>query len=481
MKTMKRIVLLRITATAAINAIVYASAVLLRFAAFRTDGGYASLALFLSAMLLANIAGVFLLDGTPRFILNISKSGTTGFLAFMLNIDDGARFLARAAAWSLMLAPMTVGVFIYGKYGVLRVLYELLPVAAGYIISFKHSRVLPAQIMSNTAAFTGFFVLAACLELPLFIDRLQYLRPWLFGVSFFFIFVYLVVKNQEDIDSNIYNKRHIERSILPKNLRKFNTMMVCSVFFIILLLFNFKMVVIAAVNLLGRFIVFIITGILMIIDKMMQFFSLSANEAANAYTMPEFVLKPPSPIVNLISNIIKYLILSYLSYKLLIAAVRRFPAFLRKIGGLILRIFSIKRREKTAEESEYIDETEIVRPARNTGARPRTVRRTGKRFKSPRLIADPSERIRHMYSAVLQMLPLMGIKPDRSDTTMEIAGKIPPGDVSSEFSPFTLIYNKVRYGGVIPDGEMAANAEGHYGRAADAIRRKQGPGVSTSQ
>ena len=88
-------------------------------------------------------------------------------------------------------------------------------------------------------------------------------------------------------------------------------------------------------------------------------------------------------------------------------------------------------------------------------------------------ISDPVERVRHMYSAILHMLPLLGVQRDLSDTTMELLQKTTLSEkVSRELSLFTEIYNQVRYGDKVPDTCMLAEAERHFDKAVEVIEQK---------
>lgn len=473
MKSAMRIRLLRIIATAAVNACVYAVAVTLRASLFKVDGGLFALLIFLFSSLLANAAAWLFMGGAPGFISRFAKMKSVKFLAFMLNIKDGASFTSSAAAWMIILVPMIMTILIYRRQGVLRALFELLPVTAAYVISLKHAKSAPSRIMSNPTAYTGFFMLALCLEIPLIISRLSYLRIWMFAATYLFIFAYLILKNQEDIESNIYNKKHIEKSILPKNLRKLNVITICVIFLVILLLFNLKTVVITLLNWSARFIFLIISGIAWLIEQLFPARELITEGGGQAEPgFPELIPGPPSPFANLIFNILKNFILLYLAYKVLLQLVKWVPVFCRKITALIKRIFMLKKSEDTAEESDFIDETETIRPASESGMRRKTARNAVKGIRDARREKDPVKRVRLMYSIILRMLPAIGVNPDRSDTTLEIFRKTSISEtVSDELSHLTEVYNRVRYAGERPDQERLAQADEHFDKAVEEIKR----------
>ncbi len=473
MKPGVRLILLRILATAAVNAVVYAGTVTLRTALFGIDGGLFSLMLFVSTIILAHIAAGIFMGDTPAFVSRFANTRFARFLTFMLNIRDGADFMSSATAWTIILLPMLFIILNYMNEGILRALFELLPVMVAYIISLKHSTLASSRIMSNTTAYTGFFMLALCLEIPLFINRLSYLRIWMFAVTYLFIFAYLIIKNQEDIESNIYNKKHIEKSILPKNLRKLNAITICVIFLVILLLFNLKTVVIALLDWSARFIFLIISGIAWLIEQVFPAGELITEGGGYAEPgFPELIPAPPSPVANLIFNILKNFILLYLVYKILFYLAKKIPVIFRKIAGLIKRIFMLKRSEGAADESDFIDETETIRPVSESGVKRKAARNAVKGIKDARREKDPVKRVRLMYSIILHMLPAIGVNPDRSDTTLQIISKTFVSQaVSDELSHLTEVYNRVRYAGERPDQERLSQAEEHFNRTIEEIKR----------
>ena len=149
---------------------------------------------------------------------------------------------------------------------------------------------------------------------------------------------------------------------------------------------------------------------------------------------------------------------------------RKLPDLVRKIVKWIRKLFHIKKGETTFEATEYRDETEILKPAHGYENQRELKRKMRKNKRDLRSITDPVERVRHMYTSILHMLPLLGIQFDKSDTTMDILRKTASaGEVFKEFSPFTTIYNEVRYGDKVPDIAMLAQAEGHFEKSVDVM------------
>ncbi len=473
MKFPVRFTLLKILAVSAAGIAFYSGTVTVRVVLFGIDGGLFSFLLFACILLSGHLAGGIFLSETPGFALKTAKTKSAGFLSFMLHIKNGARFMSAAAAWLIVLLPILASWAIYNRYGVWRVVFEAFIAAIAYGMALKHSQLAFMQIMGNATVYTGFIVLAVCLEIPYFKSDMTYLRPWLYAASYLFIFTYLILRNQEDIDSNIFDKKHIEKSILPKNLRRFNTLSVCVVFLAVVLFFNLKPVILYMLHILGRFVMVAASGILWLMSLLFpqQEFVPQAGEAPQAFSFFGNAVEPVRPFRNLMYNIAKNFVILYAAYRLLLIAVRRFPALVRKISGLIKKLLSLQKGSAPFENSDYSDEAETVKPVREQR------RQVRKRLKGSRKdlksITDPVDRVRYMYASLLVMLKLAGIRAEKSDTAAEILKKsISSGFILNELVPFTTIYNQVRYGGRIPDKEMLIRAEGLFNGVADEIRRK---------
>ncbi|MGE5614398.1 MAG: hypothetical protein ACM3XR_08325 [Bacillota bacterium] len=469
-KTGKWEPILRVLATSAVNASAYAAIVVLRTVIFGTDGGVAAIILYISSIVLANLSNAIFLNRKPAFASAVSKARIARIAAFMLNIKDIGRFVASAAAWASALLPLAAGIILFAGHGIFRILFELLSLAAAYAVSLKHTRLGSAVIMGKTAVFAGFFVLFASLEAPNIFDRQEYLRPWLYGAAYFYMLAYLIVRNQDDIDVNIYDKKHVEKSLLPKNMRRFNMLAVCVVFIAILLISNLKTVIATLFGFLGKVIVLAIQGILWILKYIMP-----NPEVINEGGVPgkdslDIGIQGVSPVWNFILNVLRNFTIIYILYRILLAVAIRIPSIARIISGWLAKLFSLNEDAKPHEESEYADESETVKPEWIRGriyTRRKNQRKTRKKLK---YITDPVEKVRRIYATVLGMLQMSGIKTETGDTTLDIVHKAAfLENVREELSALTDVYNQVRYGGVIPDKAMMAEALNCYINTARAL------------
>ncbi len=452
-------IMLRILSVLAVNVFIYAGIIMLRAFIFHDDGGAASAVLYAVFVCFAHALGSFLIS---RDILLLKRMGATKFVrfvTFMLNIRESERFISSLAVWGLIVVPAAVTVIVYGRFSIERVIFELIPMATAYIVPLKQSRLSPARIMNSTSIFAGMSIMVICLELPYLVNRLAYLRPLYFIAAYFIIFAFLVIKNQEDIENQIFSKKHIDKSVLPKNLRRFNLTMVCFVFVITLLLFNLKTIVVYILNLARQIIDLVFRAFLWVIENL-----LTETATGGSVTQGSIIYgygSRPLPFLNLITNVLKYFVILYLAYKLIFAIVVRIPSFIAKIIGIVKKMFGINNSTEAYAESDFVDLTEIVLP--DVRDLPKRAKKKKCKAKSLNQITDPVEKVRHMYGNILGMLPMRGIKPENTDTVREIVVKASENvEVQDSLSPFTEIYEQVRYGEVVPDTDTLARAQTYY-------------------
>lgn len=460
-------VLLKILASAAVGSFLYAAAVTIRTVVFSKDGGLPAAVIFLLTLLMGHFAGGIFLGKTPAFAIKASVFKPVKFLSFMLELKDTAYSVSAAVAWALISVPLLLTGIIYSQAGSFRMIFELFAAALAYSAALKQSQLSFPRIMSNVAAYTGFAVLALALETMNLLKSVAYLKPWVLAISYFFILAYFILKNQEEIDKNIFDKKHIEKSILPRNLRRFNTFWVSIIFVVLLLVFNLQPIVVKLLKLFITLSLYFAAAIGWILDHIFHFGSVPRQSGAvNPNDFFGSTAETIHPLKNLISNILKYSVMMYLAYRLLLLMGKGIPGLIKKISKLLEKLFHIKQGKNSFETTDYSDVTETVKPMRESEQRrqlKKKIRRSSRAIKS---ITDPVEKVRAMYASILNILPECGIRPEQSDTTAEILKKASvSSDISSELSPFTGIYNQVRYGEQIPDAGILTAAEGHYNKA----------------
>lgn len=478
MKLPRRHTRIKILSIAAIDSVIYSVYTVIRTALFKEDGGLLAAVLFAFTAACAYTAGTILLGGRISAAERASKAKTVKFISFMLNIEDSAGSISAVIAWLIIAAPAALTFFVYRGYGTLRCLLELFYSIIIYIIALKQSRHTADRIMIKGAVYISLVLIAACLELPYFLGDLMYLRKWFFASLYLFILAYLIVRNQEDIDKNIFSQKHIEKSILPKNLRRFNFASVLVVYTVIVLAFNLKDIIIAVLDLLGKLAKAIGIAIIWILNHIFSDSGIAENADINN-NIPEMF--PPAeavavrPFLNLMGNILKYFILLYVTYRLILLLVRRVPPLCRKIAGWIRKLFSIENGKDTADGCmDYSDETEVVRIVKDKKVKTFAGKAGGGR-RSLKGIKDPVERVRFMYSGILGAISGLGVDKAESDTTRDIICKtsVVSSNTASPLSCFTDIYDEVRYGELIPDKTLLEKSQEYYVSTIRAAKEKE--------
>lgn len=455
-----RVIILRFLSVLAINAFIYSGFAVLRAFIFYDEGGTAAVLLYAAVVLFVFGSGAVLAYIKKWILDRAAVKKTFKFITFMLDIREDNASDTSPALWILFVVPAAAVLIAYGGSGIGRMIFELLPAAVGYFVAVKQSRLSSARIMSGTSLFTGMAVMFICLEMPYFVERLQYLRPACFAVSYFMIFAFLIVKNQEDIERHIFSKKHIDKSVLPRNLRRFNAMAASFVFLMILLMFNLKKVVMYVLNLAKQLIQLVISLVVWLAGKLTTESPVSGDGAQGPIVYAPS--QPQSPYFNLITNIIMYFIILYISYKLLFMLITRIPGAVSGLVRALKKLFRLNVSNESAVEAEYVDTTETVLPNKRPGM-VKAKKKKKLRVKKLGQITDPVEKVRRMYEIILGILPAYGVVPEVSDTTREVLEKAAGlAGVKEDLSSFTDIYDRVRYGEMVPDSETLVRAEKHY-------------------
>ncbi len=448
MKLARYMTILKILSIVATGSYTYAIIVIFRTALFGNDGGLLSLAFYAGVIIFGLIVTHLLSRLLPKFSAIIS--------------------------WSLILLPAVVFYLGYRPLSVLRGAFEVVPAILAYVVSLKAAGRSAFQVASKPALFGGFFVLAACLFITHYAKPLEYLKVWMFGASYYHILVYLIIENQRNIDQNIFDKRYVEKSVLPVNLRRFNIWSVTVIFLIFVLLYNFKAIVAYILKVLGNLVVLIIRGIVFIIEKLLTMEPIEPLKGIpeQGNNLIDESTLAMNPLVEFLLNIIVYGVIIYAVYRIILHLIREVPKLVRKLGGWLKKFFSLNEGVGHIESFDYFDISEITRP-KPEAKRRKVVRRLRRRKREAAALNHPTEKVRFMYSLFLKMLRASDIELKKSDTANDILKRAEDAfNISGSFSGFTSIYNQVRYGGIVPDVKMLSDAQGYFNEITDELRGK---------
>jgi len=473
MKESTRIYLLRLLALAEAAAFVYPAVLVMRVVLFREDGGIKACLLYLLLLSLGFLAGRLLFREDLTLTDRLVKLPAVVFILFNFNISDKKRFISITASLATILIPLLTALLLFRSHGLLRVSFEMAMALIPYYMALRNSYSSFNEIMSRDRLTFGLILLLVSIEVASFYKPAVYLRPYFFAVAYFCILAFLILKNQEDIDSNIYNRKSIEKSILPRNLRSFNLKAVIVMFFVILLLFNLKLVVLFLMDMAGRIVRFVILVFAYIIEHI---FTPVKTQGGDGLQPPEngFIgggIVKIHPFWSFLGNLAMYFALMYLVYRIILVLIRQVPRLLRKLAELFRRLF-VHSTPKSIEVGDYSDEVETVKPV-SAGERKRAMRGSIRNVaRNLKEITDPVERVRYIYGSLLEMLSVFGIKPEKYDTTTEILVKASGiSGMGSSFSELTNIYDEVRYGEEIPGAASVSIVDNSYEIASELLKK----------
>jgi len=472
MKQSTRLGILKFIALIEITLFVFVISFVLRKAIFGNSGSSLSFLLFFLIVVGGSIVGNFLFKEDSILVGGLAKTSFFRFLAYILNIKERELFAAKVIAAITTILPILAVILVYRLNGILSVLFEVVFAVLPYRIAIKSSCKHYQDIMVNAVVYFGFFVLAAALVASSLYNPLVGLKLYIYIVLYVYILIFLILKNQEDIDDNIYSKKYIQKSILPRNMRSFNLIAVLVLFTIILLVFNLKNVVTVVMGIVGRFIAQAVIIALWILSHIFPESSAQQGEqAGEKATFPLEATTENHPILNIIFMILAVAVILFLLYKLMPVVYRKLVVLFSRLMDLLKRVLNLHKVENNITE-EYDDETETIRPEKGSSVRRALKRKTRKAGKELDGISDPVERVRYIYGLILNMLDIIGVDRKSSDTVSEIYQKSEHFEnIAKPLFCITKTYEKVRYGDFVPESDEMKDFENRYTLTTEAFKK----------
>lgn len=465
MKDKTRLFTLNILTAAAVFLAVYSFFLVLRVCLFGDSGG---IAVFMFALLFSaagTTAGITCCKG-GWLAGKLSGSRLAGVLFLYSNRKEKERVVSSVLLYFSSILPVLITILLFLQENILRTGFETISILVVYLMAVKCGLNGAYNNMTTKAAMTGFIFFlisfgACCYYMPL-----MFLKPYISAFSYIFLLAYLVVKNQEDIDYNIFSGKYVEKSVLPKEMRIYNLKAVIILFTIILVLLNFKLVAM----LLAQIGSWLLAGL-------RALFSLFKDGAPVEVPMPDRVQggassfpflggaqSPENPWSAYIRGVLMTTFFLYLAYKLLLTVYRYvFKTLLPMLADLLKRFFKPGDKEQFESDGDYDDEIEIEKPISIRAVRREARARVKKTRRELKSITDPVERVRCMYAAVLELLKAGGVGIMSSDTVGEVYAKAV--GVKSISEPLEILsgkYEKVRYGSMVPESGELLETEKSY-------------------
>ena len=477
MKEKNRLLILKILTAAALFLAVYSLILALRVSLFGDSGGVAVFLfyfLFSAAGTAAGITGSY----GGWFSGKISGSRLAGILLLYSNPKEKERVISTILLYLSGIVPVLITLALFLQGNVLRAGFEGACILVVYLLAIKCGVNGAYDNMTTRAAVTGLVIFLLAFGASIYYAPLMFLKSYISIFAYIFLLVFLIVKNQEDIDYNIFSGKYVEKSVLPKEMRIYNLKAVILLFTIILALLNFKIVAM----LLAQIGDWLLAGL-------RALFALLGNDspaeqlapapaqapAANFPFLGGGAEAPEHPLSAYIRGVLVTTLLLYIAFKLLLAIYRYvFKKLLPMLIDLIKRFLKPGEKEQFVSDGDYDDEIEIEKPVSDRAARREARARVKKARRDLKSIIDPVERVRCMYAIVLGLLQSGGVGVMNSDTVGEVYAKAAGiTGIRESLQILSGKYEKVRYGSRVPESGELSETEKSYNDIMEHLLKKR--------
>lgn len=447
--------------------------------------------------LIAKFAFLYPIILLPRAALFKTTGGVTsytigllilfaGYMITKLIVRNKQNFMRMLISYILAIIPMIICIFMYiyfdnSLYGILRALFEGL---AAFLLYFTGARARFLDFDFILSKKIIIFAVIIFLGSAIFLDyykELAYLKNKIYLLGYVFTAITLLIKNQQNLD-RAFIKKHIDLSTVPKDIRNYNSIIVMTVFLIILVIFNINSLVTFITNVfknMPKYILTVLFAILYFLSKFMPDREGGGEQMQGEPQLPFLPGEESKSIVGLIISII----FGLLFLAIFIYLISKFPKLLRAIGEqikkLVLlisrffkRLFRIQK-DYSDKEVDYIDEVEVIRPEspRKGLRKPSEILKIINKKLGRNL--TPIERVRNMYAVILHHIGIKGVKISKSDTTYEIYKRASQIENLDEIMKYiTIVYDKVRYGEKTPDKAELECYQDSVKQAVDILKSK---------
>lgn len=477
MKEKNRLLLLNIMSVTAVVLTFYTLFLIPRVCILKTDGGFFTFvytAAIGAAGFALSLTGVL----SKKLAERIASGLAAAFLLLYKDNTEKKHMLLSVLLYLSSIIPVLVTFTVYIGSGVIRAGFEALVMLVIYLFAVRCGLNSAYTNMSNAFAMFAFLLFIIAYAVSMYGPDAAYLRVYVSLMAYYVLLAYLIIKNQQDIDVNIYSGKYVEKSILPRNMRKFNLKTVLVLYAVIVALINIrtiKWILQQILNWTVLFISFIVS--LFKKNAALQPDKLYDNAKGAKSPFPiEFT--PEHPLMIYLRDVITTFIMLYFAYWVLIFLYRVvFKKLIPRVIDYIRNFFKGKTDEDTAECRDYDDEVVIEKPESEGSKRRKAAAAVKKARSRLKDITDPAGRIRFMYAAAIELLQASGVRIIKSDTVGNISAKASAGlelaDIRQPLGRLSIWYEKVRYGCRPPEENELLEAEDGYKEITGFLLKKR--------
>ncbi|MDD3192746.1 MAG: DUF4129 domain-containing protein [Oscillospiraceae bacterium] len=280
----------------------------------------------------------------------------------------------------------------------------------------------------------------------------------LIALFLFFILLYAILSNQSNID-RLMGRRHYDLSMLPAGMRRYNLLLICAGFVLVLLGLLFQRQILAVV----QFGIRVAGSLLYIFVLLFQFITWMLNRPADPdRPLPKVDAAPvfgtaeesaTTPFVNAVfqwAAVLLILLLLFSGRRQIWSACKKTASFIWRIFRKLFTRTDGQPGPRTADSvyfSDILEDLERIpeeKPSAGEGVSSlRVWRRRCLAF-----LGKPAHTasLREGYALILAWLRIHGAPLLPADTTLEILNKALARMPESPFSQVTESYNNIRYG-----------------------------------
>lgn len=477
MKEKNRLLLLNILAVSAIILTFYTLFLIPRVCILRTSGGFLTFAYAAAigvAGFVSSMTGVF----SEKLAARLASGRAAAFLMLYKDNSEKKHLLLSILLYFSSIIPVLITFAVYLGSGITRAGFEALMILIIYLFAVRCGLNSAYTNMSNAFAVFAFLMFLIAYAVSMYGPNAAYLRVYVSLMAYYVLLAYLIIRNQQDIDVNIYSGKYVEKSILPKNMRKFNLKTVLALYAVIIAFIN--------IGTIRRILQQVWKWIVLFISFFVSLFKKNSaltpdklyDNAAGAKSPFPIEFTPEHPLMIYLRDVITTFAMLYFAYWVLIILYRvLFKKLIPRIIDYIRNFFKGKADEDTAECRDYDDEVVIEKPESEGSKRRKAAAAVKKARSRLKDITDPVERIRFMYAAAIELLQAAGVKITRSDTVGNISAKasagLELGEIRQPLGRLSVWYEKVRYGCRPPEGTGLLEAEEGYKEITGFLLKKR--------
>ncbi len=264
---------------------------------------------------------------------------------------------------------------------------------------------------------------------------------------FMFTFIFAVNRNQGNIDYLMLRRKHNMKQ-LPKSIRNYNLILICTVFTTLIILYLFRDLIIKGLLFFKDIIFLLFRFFFYVLDLLLSLIPISessGSDGSGSAPMLPMEQGTDNPDYTMLIVTIAAIILLIINAKRL---YRLFSNLLKWIKVRILIIFDFFKRKNTpiqsfGEQEEYSDE--IIELAHDVSNKQKTQKSSPKKLYRHFLsLRDDTERLLFGYALVVKHLKDNGGELHHSDTPDEILNKVRSKKIPLDI--LTAAYNGVKYG-----------------------------------